>query len=179
MKKHLLRRSLTLAVLAVAPFLSSCGGGGGGGDSFIGAARVSINVSPSTIDTGDRMEVVVRITDVHPNGILLKFRYPSGLSYVPNSALLLVNDEEVDIGPQKNQTKDNSSYLVYFLSQAQFDEDYRGEVVFQLAGVKSFSEGEVEVDADVNDPLINDDDEFVLDSPEFGAEDAAGVRVTQ
>lgn len=160
--------------------MSSCGGGGGGGgDEFVGAADVSVQTTPSSIDTGDRTEVRVRVANVHPDGILLKVRYPKGLAYFPNTAVLDVNDQQVDIGPKNNVTKDNSVYLVFFFTQAQFGSDNQGEVVFQLTGNSAISDGAIEVDADVNNPQINDTTEFNVSSPDFGAVAETSIEVLQ
>lgn len=160
--------------------LVGCGGGGGGGgssDEFVGAADTQIEASPSEIDTGDRTQVTIEVSQVHENGIVLKVRYPKGLSYVPGSALLVVDDENLDIGPQKNVTKDNNTYLVFFLTAGQFGEQGEGKVVFQLTGNAAVSDGVIEVDADVNDPLVNDDNEFSPSKPEFGAESSTDIAV--
>ncbi len=171
----------TLVGLGVAACLAllSCGGGGGGGDSdsFVGAANVSIRVNPSDIDTGDRMLVSMDISEVHPIGIILKVRYPRCLSYVLNSATLTVDESEVDIGPAVNSADDRVNYLVFFLSQSSFNADRKGKISFQLEGNARVSEGQVEVDADVDDPLIDNTVEFDIENPEFGAEDSAMVEV--
>lgn len=175
------RTSLRLCCAILIPTLVLCGcdsGGGGGGDTFVGAAELQLNASPSEIDTGDRTEVSIELSNVHENGILLKIRYPKGLSYVPGSALLLVDNQEIDIGPQKNVTKDNVTYLVYFLTAGQFGEEGEGTVVFQLTGNSAITDGLIEADADVNDALVNDDKEFNVNEPEFGTEAQADISVT-
>lgn len=160
--------------------LSSCGGGGGGGGgSFIGAANVSVTTSPSRIDTGDRSEVRIEVSDVHENGIFLKVRVPKQVSYVLNSALLELDNQTADIGPQKNATKDSHTFIVFIFTQEQFGTDNRGTVVFQIAGDSAIEDALVEVDADVNDPLVKDDTEFDISSPEFGAESDASIEVTE
>lgn len=160
--------------------LSSCGGGGGGGDDFVGAGLVTVRSSPSTIDTGDRMLVTAEVSDLHENGILLKFRYPAGLDYVLDSAELLPQgtDNPSDIGPAVNAQQDGETFLVFFLQRSQFGSEERGTVSFQLEGIDRVQSGEIEVDADVNDPLVDDSAEFDPESPEFGAEDATSVSVT-
>jgi hypothetical protein len=167
--------------LVVSVFtLCSCGvgGGGGGGSDFVGAAETSVEASPSTIDTGDRTEVKIDISDVHPNGIVLKVRIPKGLSYVPSSAFLTLDDDPIDIGPKKNVTKDNYVYLVFFLTQAQFGDDGQGRISFQLVGNSSLEDGKIDVDADVNDPLKNDDTEFNASNPTFEPEASTDIEVS-
>lgn len=158
--------------------LASCGGGGGGSD-FIGAAVVSVQTTPSTIDTGDRMLVTSELFEVHENGILLKYRFPSGLEYVLDSASLVVagNDDETAIDPSVNSQEDGQTYVVFFLRASQFGDEGRGTVSLQLKGVDRVVSGTVEVDADVNDPLIDDGAEFEVADPEFEAEDSTGVAV--
>lgn len=171
-----MKKALVVGTLSL--LLSGCGGGGGDGDSFIGAANLSVRTSPSTIDTGDRTQVTIDVSDVHENGILLKVRIPAALAYVPASAFLIVDDNDIDIGPDKNVADNNRRFLVFFLDQNDFDDNGSGKVQFQLVGNDSVSDGEIEVDADVNDPLVNDDNEFDVTSPEFGAEDATDITVT-
>lgn len=167
------------AITMIASSLISCGGGSGGDDGgFIGAANVSLRVSPDKIDTGDRSKVTINITDIHENGILLKVKVPKQLAYVPDTAFLYVNSDEKDIGPDKNVTKDNDSFLVFFLDQADFNDEDEGRIEFQLVGNDKVSEKEVQVDADVNDLQIVDSEEFSAESPEFGAEDAVSLEVT-
>jgi len=155
--------------------LSIAGGGGGGG--FIGAAIVSINLSPSVIDTGDRTQIETWISEVHENGIILKFRYPAGLTYVRDTAILEANEQQLDIGPAKNVASGNYRYLVFFFTREQFGEDNYGKLTFQLEGKAVVADGKVEVDADVDDPLIDNSVEFDPRNPEFVAEDEAGIKV--
>jgi hypothetical protein len=77
-----------------------------------------------------------------------------------------------------NEQKDNTRYLVFFLDQDLFGDDGRGTLTFQLKGSDKLTEGRIEVDADVNDPLVNDNNEFSVSNPEFGAEDDVTVDVT-
>ncbi|MBN8550005.1 MAG: hypothetical protein J0M12_11875 [Deltaproteobacteria bacterium] len=179
MKINKILRSLSV-LLICATSIIGCGGGGGGGgsgDGFVGAADSSIEVSPSSIDTGDRTQVTISLSSIHDNGIVLKVRYPKGLAYVPSSAFLNVNNKQVDIGPQKNQTKETYTYLVFFLTADQFGTDGEGEVIFELVGNSAVEEGLVEVDADVNDPLTDDGTEFNVNKPEFGTEESADISV--
>ena len=175
-----MRLSSVVSALVLFAFLPACsGGGGGGGSGFVGAANVSIDVSPGSIDTGDRSEVRVQISDVHPNGIILKIRFPTALTYVLNSAVLEVSGDEVDISPAVSQTDNNDNYLVFFLPQDSFgsEGEESGTVVVQLEGAEDTSSGKVEVDADVDDPLINNDVEFNISEPEFAAEDERSIEV--
>ena len=163
----------TLPLLASVLAISGCGGGGSD-SGFIGAALVEIRTSPGKIDTGDRSEVRIRISEIHPAGIVLKIRYPSELAYVTESAVLEVNDRDTDASPEANRTVDSSTYLVFELSEDDLGSKGEGELRFQLQGNAAVEDGEVEVDADV-DTGAN----FDPDNPEFGAEDAAGLEVTE
>jgi hypothetical protein len=163
---------ITLLTLA----LSSCGGGGGGGGEgdFVGAARVSISSSPQEIDSGDRTQVSIRLSDVHENGIAVKIRFPSGLRYVPSSSFLMIGERELDVSPTINSTDDEEdlTYLIFYLSQGQFrrsSQEYNGEsglLTVQLEGRKTVIDGEIEVDPDVDDPAEDNSIEFDLTSPE-------------
>jgi len=179
-------RALVLGALFLTSVTSQgCGGGGGGGDGdFVGAATVSLQLQPSRIDSGDRTEATVQISDVHPNGISLKFRYPDGLRYVPNSGVLFAQDREIDISPTVNSGGDDEDvYLVFYLAQSLFREsgqEYNGEagtVSIQLEGIKAIKDASVEVDADVDDPQEDNASEFRLDNPEFAPEDEQGIEV--
>lgn len=177
-------RSVFVTALFVSSF-SSCGGGGGGGGDFIGAAVVSLQAEPQRIDTGDRMLVTTHVAEVHPQGIALKFKYPVGLGYVPNTAQLEFNKTIVKITPTVDvaSDQDNAVYLVFYLSQAQFTRpgsSYNGEsgtVTFQLEGIEGFKDGSLEVDPDVDDPAEDNASEFKIDNPEFAAEDQLDVTV--
>lgn len=162
-------------------------GGGGGDDStdFSGAATVSMTLTPSELDSGDRTLISAYVGDVHANGVALKFRYPDGLVYVPKSSVLLVDEDEIKISPKVNvaSTDGGSTYLVYFLPQKLFKrakETYNGEpgtVEFQLVGKSAITDGLVEVDADVDDTNVDNNTEFNVATPEFLAEDQQSITV--
>lgn len=172
-------RKIYIASAFLLIFLTSCGGGGsdGGGSGFVGAAQVSLKASPKTIDTGDRTEVRISVSDVNESGIALKIRFPSSLAYVPSSALLIVDGDEKDATPTVNASKDDDIYLVFYFSQDDFGADAEGEVVVLLEGVSSEAAGFIEVDADVDDPAIDNASEFSLEEPEFVAESDSGIVV--
>jgi hypothetical protein len=175
-----------LVTLLAGVQLSGCGGGGGSDDSdFVGAATVRITARPSEIDTGDQTKISTEVGNVSPDGIALKFRFPSGLRYVPNSASLEVNDDSTEFSPTVNQSasRNDDNYVVFFLTQSAFQQsgqDYNGEsgtFTFKLEGVSEVQNGLVEVDPDVDDPDIDNSTEFSVDSPEFSAEDEATIQV--
>lgn len=174
----------TLAFMSTS--LLGCGGGGGGGDnSFSGAASVSVDLTPSKIDSGDETRVQIWVGDVHPNGIALKVRYPVGLTFVVNSALLTIGDKTSRIKPRFDVvTSDKrSTYLVFFLPQRLFlppKGDYQGEaglVELRLRGLLRVRGGLVEVDADVNNTRIPDEVEFDINSPNFTPADQRSIEV--
>jgi hypothetical protein len=177
-----------IACFATTTILAGCGGGGGGSDdssTFSGAATVSLELTPSTIDSGDETLVKAWVGDVHPSGVALKFKYPSGLSYVFESATLTVGEEEVEIKPRNNvlTADEKSTFLVFFLSQRLFrqdSEEYTGQpglVQLRLVGKSLVNNGLVQVDADVDNPDTADSIEFNVSKPEFAAADQASITV--
>lgn len=186
--------ALLSAGLLVTVF-SACGGssgvkeidgGGGKDDEFVGAARLALSRSPSVIDTGDRTRVAVRITRMETDGILLKVRYPKGLRYVQDTAELSISDrfndangsgDEVEFPPAINVQQSNRVFLVFFINADSLDEDGSGTLRFQLVGDSSIRNGRIEVDADVNDTLIPDEQEFDPENPQFEAEQSVSITV--
>lgn len=166
--------SLLAGALLITP-LTGCGGGGGG-DEFVGAALVALQVSPRKIDTGDRVQVRAMLERVNKDGVVLKFRYPTRLVYVPGTSMLMVDGDEIDITPMVNTNDGNRTYLVYFLSEDWFEEG-RGDVVFQLTAVDDTKSAPIEVDADVNDTSLPDPVEFSIDNPQFEAEDTVEIEI--
>lgn len=167
----------SLAVLACGCVISSCGGGGG--DGFVGAANVSVTVNPREIDIADRARVQITVWDVNEDGILLKVRYPKGLEFVPGSADLKAGKVDEDIEPGAVLTDKNYTYAIFFLDQNDFGENGSGTgfVAFELKGVDNVSHGEVQVDADVNDPEIPDSVEFDINDPQFEAQSSDDITV--
>lgn len=176
-------KSLLIAV-ACWFSLSGCSGGGGSSDSFVGAAEVGLSVSPSEIDSGDRTEIAATLANVIEDGIALKLRFPDALKYVRSSALLLVGEKEVDLTPKFNGTdEDNNRYLVFYMPQSLFRQSgqaYEGEeatVVLQLEGVEAVTDGLIEIDVDVDDPLQSNDGEFAVEAPEFDPAASSPISV--
>ena len=172
--------SLICAMTTSLSLLLGCGSGGGGGgnDEFVGAAQVRVQASPAQIDTGDRTEVQITISNLHKNGIALKIRLPKGLEYVTSSSFIEVNNSDTDVSPVVNQTKGSDIYLVYYISPDQISEKEDGTLFFELEGRDSVEDGLIEIDPDVDDPTVENTTEFNIDEPEFGAEDAASIQVT-
>jgi hypothetical protein len=161
------------------------GGGGGGADEFVGAARVSVRCSPKNIDSGDRTQVSITLSQVHENGIAVKVRFPVGLKYVPSSSFLKAGERELDASPAVNATSETEemNYVVFYLTQGQFSrttQEYAGEagtLLIQLEGRKTVTDGEIEVDPDVDDPAEDNSTEFDITSPEFISEASASISV--
>ena len=164
-----------LTPLATITLLAGCGsGGGGGGDGgdFVGAALVQIDASPRSIDTADRTQLRVEISDVHEDGIYLKIRYPEGLKFVGNSSVLVVNGGETDLAPIINQPAENGNFLIYSFDQDDFGRDLNGELRLQLEAIDELAGGFIEVDADVRTQQA-----FDVENPNFGAEDGVEIEV--
>jgi hypothetical protein len=157
--------------------LQGCGGGGGGRDGYSGSAQLSISAEPTEIGPGDRIRVSVDIWAVHPDGIMLKVFFPQGLSYVPGSASLRVVDQDNAVNPSVNESADRGVYVVFFFSYDEFGNGDDGELVFELKGESAVRKGIVAVDADVDDPLISNDEEFDIDDPKFTPKAKVEVEV--
>jgi hypothetical protein len=159
--------------------LASCGGGGGGGGGdFLGAARVFIEARPVRIDTGDRMQVSIDISQIHPDGILLKIKFPVGLRYVQSSSNFTTNQETFDATPIFNVRDEEIRYLVYAVKRSSFGEREKGKLNLELQGVSVTESGEIQVDPDVDNPLVPNSEEFSASDPDFSPEDGLGVAVS-
>ena len=160
-------------------FLGACGGGGGGDSDYVGGAEVSISAQPATLDPGDWIQVSVRISKVHKNGIALKIRFPEALKYSDSTSVLTVNNNEFKLTPTVNASDGRYTYLVYFLSQDYFGQEGTdtGDLVFELKALESYDDGEIGVDVDVDDPTISNDSEFNVNDPEFYPDDAVQFRI--
>jgi len=154
-----------------------CSSGGGGGSAATEAATLSISISPRIIDAGDTTEIRVDITSLDEDGIALKIRYPTGLSYVLDSSFIEVGDALLDAGPDFDETSTDFNYLVYFLSWADFDGTDTGALIFRLRGESAVDSGFVAADADLDDPLTDNEDEFDVDAPQFTEQVSVEVRV--
>ena len=158
------------------PLLGGCGGGGGG-DDFIGAGIVSVSCSPSRIDGGDRTRVTIDIRDTHPDGIALKVFYPHGLMYVQNSSRLLEDQAERRVAPDEHLESQTGVFLVYYFTQQVFGDQNRGTLILELQGTGRVKDGTIGVDVDVDDPLIDNENEFDVDNPQYEAESETDIEV--
>jgi hypothetical protein len=174
------RYSLTLIVLFfVALSLSGFGCNGGGGESFSGTAYVRVSAEPSEIDIGDSVFVDIKVDDFKKDSFFLKIRFPAGLRYIPTSSFLRISGKDVERDPNLNftNTQENKTYLVYFISKSELDNSDNTRVTFDLVGDERISKGDIEVDADIDDPNVANDIEFDPADPQFDKEDASEVQV--
>lgn len=175
------------ACLVVLLFLIGCGGDSsvsfGGG----GAALVSITANPNKIDIQDRTTVRIKLRDVNRNGIAVKIRFSNKLEYAPNTTFLRVLGEDKKFDPDFNVRDGNVRYLVYFIKRSNFgdlpdEEDLEtiseeGELRLELTGRERIQNSTIEVDVDVDDPLIANDQEFSVEEPGFQSEAEASISV--
>jgi hypothetical protein len=180
MTKHLYRFGSCLCLTLALAFAPACGGGGGGGSSPEGElaiADTAIEVSPATIDAGDQMLVKVFVSQVRNDGVLLKVRFPIGLSYRRASSFIVVDGVSLDVDPNFQETSGGFNYLVFDFSRALFGESNFGEVRVTLDGVGPVTSGKVEVDPDLNDQSLLPSQKFDAGVPQFDAEDSEDVIV--
>lgn len=168
---------LTLLLIAAAATFFGCGGGGGGGGGFFGPAIFSIQATPTSIFVGDRTLVTAQFEQVNEDGIVVAFRYPTALSYVRASAVLEVEDDEVELTPLVNGVNDNNVYLVFVLPHSAFGEDSRGTLSLQLLGISKNDEAKIELDPSIRDLDVPDNQQFILENPIFGTDTRVTVEV--
>ncbi len=160
--------------------LVSCGGGGGGSESGsdTGIAQMSLKVDPTSIDSGDFMEIAISLNDIIENEFILKIRYPRALTYQTDSAYLEFEEGPViAIDPKNNQRTTDHEYNVFFLNRERFGARARGTLKLLVKGATALEDGAVEADLDLNDPDVTDSREFNIDNPLFTAVVAVGVEV--
>lgn len=166
-------KGLVIAVsLLFVASLVGCSGGGGG-DDFFGPAKVDFRVTPKSIFVGDRVVARAQLKEVNEDGIVLIYRFPTVLSYVNNSARLVLNDDdEVALTPVLNQAveKDQAVYLVFVLPASAFDDEERGEVTLQLLAIASKESAKIELDPNIRDLEKADNQQFNIQDPVFGTD---------
>ncbi|MBX7137109.1 MAG: hypothetical protein K1X83_03925 [Oligoflexia bacterium] len=181
--KRLFRLSNWFLLSAAIAIVIGCGGGGGGGggdETGDGAAvppALEIRANPNEFDSGDRTSVTVRLYDITRDPFILKVRYPKGLKYVNNSSFVVIDDQLYDIGPDKERSSSDFTYLVYFMDADLFFENREGTVHFQLEATKNTGEVEIEGDADVDNPLVDNSGEFNVNTPQFDPQDSTEIKV--
>jgi hypothetical protein len=157
--------------------LVACGGGGGGGGGDSQPADLYIDISPSSIDTGDRVSADVLVDNLKEGSIALKVRFPSGMRYVSGSAKLILDESSTAFNPTTVALGGEYRYIVFYLAPANLAPRDNGRVTFLLSGAAPVEDGEVAVDADVDDPAIPNQNEFSASDPKFDPQDAVWVRV--
>lgn len=126
--------------------------------------------------------VKVYLEDVHQDGILLKVRTPTELNYHSESAILTQASDffrirPIERGRGRVGDERNYNYLVFSLPRTLFDLENEAELTFEMTADGVVEEGLIEVDADINNPLIEDRDEFQFSNPDFTPEDFVEISV--
>jgi len=158
---------------------SSCGGGGGAGNDFFVAATIDIDAYPESIYVGERTIITTYIDDVCANGVVVKFRYPQSLHYVPETAFLDIDGQIVDIGPLFNglSRKDYYNYLVFVFPQETFGKHRNGKLFFHLEAAKMNNAARVAVAATMRDTNLPDTQQFNINDPKFGSDTEVTIRI--
>jgi len=164
-----------LIAFAVA-LLPACGGGGGGGGEAL-PAELSLEVSPKEIDSGDRMIVEVRVGSIDSGDIALKVRFPLGMRYVAASSKLRIGDGFINYEPTTVVAASDYRYIVYYLGADTLAPEDNGTLKFVLSGASLVEDGEIEVDADIDDLAVANSKEFKVADPRFEPQDAMSVSV--
>jgi hypothetical protein len=163
---------LTIIILIAV----SCGSSN---DGFFGTAFVKVNADPTVIDVGDASFVTIDVDDVDDDNFFLKVRFPTGVQYLEGSSTIRVQGSDSERNPDLVFTSvdSNHNYLVYFLSRAEFGDSDGSRVTFDLVGFDRISKGLIEVDADIDDPNIDNNAEFDQNEPKFDAEASTEIQV--
>lgn len=166
-------------LLSFSIFLLTACGHDGDDNDFVASAIIDTKVRPTIIDTGDRTQVTIETSQIHEQGVLLKVRFEKTLKYVPESSYIAVRQDDMkeNVTPILDESDERYTYLVFFLSRAQFGQDNEGKVIFELKGIKSQKNATVEVDPDVDDPGIPNDQEFNVINPEFSPDTVSYVTI--
>jgi len=170
----------SLGVVGSLGLLAGCGSDNKN-DSPVasGTAFVDINANPDSLSVGDATLIVARVDDVKDDAIILKIRFPTGMSYLPDSSYIEVNGEDIARAPDIVFTSQSErrNYVVYFLNRAEIDDEDNTRVSLQLVGNSRVTDGRVEIDADLDNPIIANDREFTSDNPLFDAEADTFIEV--
>lgn len=166
----------TLLIVFSLLFLS-CGSGSSGSGIDSGPASARISVTPSVIDTGDITIAQVILKDFTESSIVVKIRFPSGLRYIPESSVIVVDDEILDTGPEDIATATDYGYLVYYLDEQMFYPRGYGALKFVLEGTADVPDGKIGVDVDFDNLEIENEEEFDSSNPRFDPLDETKIRV--
>ena len=80
-------------------------------------------------------------------------------------------------GSSSSQVAYEKRYLVFFLTSDAFREGEKGLLSFNLRARSVIDAGQIELDVDLDDPSVDNEEEFSVTSPSFEAEQARGIRV--
>ncbi len=161
--------------------IAGCGGGGGGGGKGGNPADVSMRVFPDSIDSGDRIEVTLNLSNIDffdQEYVVVKLRYPSGLSYVQDSTILKTNNAKENFTSQffsLERNADESTYLVTTLTEANLKGATNIEISTFLEGMLPIESGIVAVDVDHSDP---ERVRFDISNPQFTSLKEKRVKVS-
>jgi len=174
-----LHASANTIACVVASFVIAACGGDGDSPFRSGTAYVSVEADPENIDVGDKTFVRVRIDDIKEEKFFLKVRFPPGLKYLERTSYIEIDGRDESRNPDKNfvGAEDGRNYIVYFLSKEELGDERDTTISFDLVGRGRVSSGKIEVDADLDDPSINNNEEVTAESPLFGAEAEAFIQV--
>lgn len=162
--------------------LCSCGGGGGGEPDPLSTkpADVSLTISSGNVLVGDRLAVRGDLSDIHPNGIVVKWRVPRSMVRVSNTEVLtLPGDQRVEISPMLDDEKGDFRYIVYVFPSSTFDKNRRARIDLQLRATKPVDDALVELDVDIFDTSKPSSKQFDLNRPLFGAMIVKGLDITK
>ena len=140
-------------------------------------AELSLQVSPKDLDTGDRLTVEIEIDSIANGSAAVKARMPVGLQYVAKSAKLQIGDGFIKFEPTTTAADAQYRYLVFYVGTSTLAPEDHGTITFILSAAAPVDEGEVEVDADVDDPAISNSKEFKIADPKFDPQDGVTIRV--
>ena len=94
-----------------------------------------------------------------------------------DSSFLTVDAQEIDVFPLVSAAANRGNFLVYYFDLESFGREARGTLKIELEATDLVRNGTIEVDPDVDDPLIPNEDEFDIDEPQFRAEAEASIEV--
>jgi len=161
--------------LILVSFILLLGCGGGGGSTLPeGPAKVAVTVDPKNIDTGDRTQVTVNISNFKVEGVILKVKFPIALSYVLFSSFIEISGDLIDASPTVTESDTTDTYLVYELSKEELGigPTTKFSLIFELDGDEDVADGTVGIDAD-----LDVGEAFDITKPQFDAISEADLIV--
>jgi hypothetical protein len=167
-----------LLALSAAATLVTLGCGGGGGRSAPNdPGDVFITLEKSTIDVGNFSQLYLEANNINENGVLLKLRYPTSLTYSKRSAVLFPGeDKEEYIFPYTEESTDSERYLVFFFTPSKrIGDDIR--MALNLKAIKKDDDAFVEIGLSNNDPNVFDSQEFKINRPFFSPLDREDIYI--